>query len=329
MLLALALGCGLVASIGISQMIESRHAAPVIETEPIFVASKDIKINEPFSDLNLHVEEWPKGNVPGDAIRIPKDFAGHRSGTTILAGEPLRKAKFAEDKRVEQIPPGYRVVAVGADAVSAIGYLLQPGDRVDVLMFLDVNGRSGVDRSITKTILQDIDVFAVNEQYQPSDSHSSEMITAKTVSLLVTPEQAEKLTQATEMGKIRLVLRHPDDNHVAETRGTDAVELLTGVSAGDRLKEFQTPSPQSKNGAAATPGNAEHFVVNLVKGGELSLVDMSRGGDGRWLVGESKVIVAADPRPTDTAGAAPAPAPAPAAPAPSASTSQTSLPKNP
>jgi pilus assembly protein CpaB len=337
MLLALALGCGLVASIGISQMIESRNrnAAAVVENEPVLVASKDIKINEPFGEQNLRFEDWPKDKIPGDAIRDPKEFAGHRAGTLILAGEPLRKAKFDKDKRVDQIPPGYRVVAVGADAVSAIGYLLQPGDRIDVLMYLDTNGRSGVERSITKTILQDIDVFAVNEQYQASDSHNGEVITAKTVSLLVTPEQAEKLTQATEMGKIRLVLRHPDDNQVAETQGTDTIELLTGLSVGNRQKEFQTATapPKSEGQVGPTPtaaDNAEHFFLNMVKGGELSLVDMTRRPDGQWIVAEPKIIVAADPKAAaDTATPAAASAPAPAPATPTAPATPISLPKTP
>jgi pilus assembly protein CpaB len=138
MLLLLALGCGLVASIGISQVIESRNraAAPAMEKEPIYVATQDIKVNQPLTPQIVNLEEWPKEKIPADAIRDLKEIQGQRSGTTILAGEPLRKAKFAMDKRIDEIPAGYRVVAVSADAVSSAGYLLQPGDRVDVLMYV-------------------------------------------------------------------------------------------------------------------------------------------------------------------------------------------------
>ncbi len=146
MLLLLALGCGLVASIGISQVIESRNRAaqPAMEKEPIYVATQDIKVNQPLTPQIVTLEEWPKEKIPADAIRDLKEIQGQRSGTTILAGEPLRKAKFAMDKRIDEIPAGYRVVAVPADAVSAAGYLLQPGDRVDVLMYVDAqNAKSG------------------------------------------------------------------------------------------------------------------------------------------------------------------------------------------
>ena len=325
MLLMLALGCGLVASIGISQVIESRNRAaqPAMEKEPIYVATQDIKVNQPLTPLLLTLEEWPKEKVPADAIRDLKEIQGQRSGTTILAGEPLRKAKFAMDKRIDEIPAGYRVVAVPADAVSAAGYLLQPGDRVDVLMYVDAqNAKSGVQQSITKTILQDVRVFAVNEQWRPAEDKSNESITAKTVSLLVTPQQAEKMMQATEMGKIRLILRNPDDPQVAETNGTDASELLTGMSSSDRNKEWgvkRKPGGEgSKDAKEAPEDNSEHFVMNIVRGGELAQVDMTRNGTSSiWTPGESKILVPADPISAPTATTtvtAPAPPPAPALP---------------
>ena len=251
-----------------------------MEKEPIYVATQDIKVNQPLTPLLLTLEEWPKEKVPADAIRDLKEIQGQRSGTTILAGEPLRKAKFAMDKRIDEIPAGYRVVAVPADAVSAAGYLLQPGDRVDVLMYVDAqNAKSGVQQSITKTILQDVRMFAVNEQWRPAEDKSNESITAKTVSLLVTPEQAEKMMQATEMGKIRLILRNPDDPQVAETNGTDASELLTGMSSSDRNKEWgvkKKPGGEgSKDANQAPEDNSEHFVMNIVRGGELAQVDLT------------------------------------------------------
>src|SRR3954471_7453601 len=151
MLLALALGCGLVASIGISQVMDARNrnAAPDAEKEPILVAAKDIKVNESLNEKNLKLEDWPKEKIPSDAIRNIKDVQGQRAGGIILADEPLRKAKFAVDHRIEEIPKGYRVVAVPADAVSATGNLLQPGDRVDML--LAIKNNTGAHNQFAKT----------------------------------------------------------------------------------------------------------------------------------------------------------------------------------
>ncbi len=80
MLLLLALGCGLVASIGISQVIESRNraAAPAMEKEPIYVATQDIKVNQPLTPQIVTQEEWPKERIPADAIRDLKEIQGQR-----------------------------------------------------------------------------------------------------------------------------------------------------------------------------------------------------------------------------------------------------------
>jgi pilus assembly protein CpaB len=128
LLLLLALGCGLIASIGISQVMEHRNQtqAPAAEMEKIFVAKKDIRVNEPLNPTNINLEDWPKDRVPGDAVRDLKELENQKAGGTILAGEPIRKGKFATDTRTDEIPKGYRVVAVPADAVSATGHLLQP-----------------------------------------------------------------------------------------------------------------------------------------------------------------------------------------------------------
>jgi len=309
-LLLLALGCGLVASIGISQVLDRRNhdTEPAVEKEPIYVALKDIKVNDPIvTDKNVKLEEWPKDRIPSDAIRDSKDYQGQRAGGLILAGEPIRKAKFAIDNRVTEIPKGYRVEAVQSDAVSATGNLLQPGDRVDVL--LTVKNVGNTANQFAKTILQDVKVFAVNEQWRPTEGNKSdESISAKTVSLLLTPAQAQVVYLAEAMGRIRLVLRNPDDNEVAATAGTDAEAILQSSLAGDRGKEsgddataksdssssilkwLQKTDSKTDSTAQATPPQApqtdptQTFWMDIYKGDELHRVQFTRNGnEGRWF----------------------------------------------
>src|SRR6476620_9415832 len=175
-LLLLALGCGLVASIGISQVINRNREAAPVETEAILVALKDIKVNDLLDDKNLRQEEWPKEKIPADAVRTLKDVEHQRAGTKIFAGEPIRKAKFAVDGRQEEIPKGFRVVGVPVDAASAAGNLLQPGDRVDVVFSAKPEGAGGQRQHVAKTILQNIKVFAVNEQWRPAQGDKSDEV---------------------------------------------------------------------------------------------------------------------------------------------------------
>ena len=195
----------------------------------------------------MKLEEWPKDRIPSDAIRDPKDYQNQRAGGTILAGEPIRKAKFAIDQRNQEIPKGYRVEAVQADAVSATGNLLQPGDRVDVL--LTVKNVGATKTQFAKTILQNVRVFAVNEQWRPTEGNKSdESIPAKTVSLLLTPAQAQVVYLAEAMGRIRLVLRNADDNEVASTAGTDAEAIYARQQSGDRNKELGEGADKQDDG---------------------------------------------------------------------------------
>lgn len=332
LLLLLALGCGLVASIGISQVMEHRNQAqaPAPETEKIFVASKDIRINEPLNPQNLNLEDWPKEKVPADAVRDLKELENQKAGGTILAGEPIRKGKFANDTRTNEIPKGYRVVAVPADAVKAAGHLLQPGDRVDVIVYVKRDPSAGIDQQLAKTVLQDVRVFAVNEQWRTPEEKSAEAISARTVSLLLTPEQVELVTLATEMGDLRLVLRNPDDDNVAETAGKASHDLLGGSEESNRDKEWgtdnskkeksgekgllswmnqqkQQPEPAPAPVVAPAPQPDEHFTMVVLKGDQATRVEFTKAGkDGRWKSdtagGES--FLSAEPAPVEPPPAA-------------------------
>ena len=296
-LLLLALGCGLVASIGISQVINRNREAAPVETEAILVALKDIKVNELLDDKNLRMEEWPKEKVPADAVRTLKDIEHQRAGTKIFAGEPMRKAKVAVDGRQEEIPKGFRVVGVPVDAASAAGNLLQPGDRVDVVFSAKPEGAGGQRQHVAKTILQNIKVFAVNEQWRPAQGDKSdEVITAKTVSLLLRPEQAEVLSLANEMGgHLRLTLRNSEDELVGQAGSTDLGNLLQGNLFGkksgdgdtasmiDWIKNLQQPVAPQPPTAVASPGTPDHFTMEIFPGNGVSRVDLVRGsGEGVW-----------------------------------------------
>src|SRR4051794_4160392 len=94
-LLTLALGCGLVASIGINQVMANRKAEPASgETLPIFVATVDINLGDPVTPQNIKLEEWPKDKVPKGSLTELKKTEGRRARTRIFAGDPIREEKL-------------------------------------------------------------------------------------------------------------------------------------------------------------------------------------------------------------------------------------------
>ncbi len=331
-LLVLSLGCGLVASIGVTQVLSKRHTeapASTIETESIFVALDDVGMGEPLTAGVLKLEPWPKSKIPQGSFTKIEDVEGRRARTRLFAGEPIIERKLLRPGETSGgisplIPRGLRVVSVKVDRVSGGGGLILPGDRVDVVVYLTQAPSRGIPHTSTRTVLQDIRVFAVNDQFdldtQGSDKRS--ITNAQTVSLLVTPAQAQKVMLAGEMGQIRLVLRSPEDDEQTNLTSATAQDILGGVSGGrdrETLTEREPPAQggemqgfldflnktarrtagaqPSAQGPQAVPPAPENTTWNMrvVRAGTVEDVELhgqsGPGGRGRtWYGGRSAPI---------------------------------------
>ncbi|MGE0608001.1 MAG: Flp pilus assembly protein CpaB [Pirellulales bacterium] len=251
-LLVLALGCGLVASIGINRVMANRPAAQVVEgdTVSIFVAALDVNQNDLVPKEAIKEEQWPAAKVPPGAIMVLEDVEGRRCRSKLYAGEPFLEAKLLAKGAAAQsyaIPAGLRAVAVRVDDVTSLGSLLLPGDRVDIMVHLPPMPERGIREAMTKTFLQDIKVFAVNDVTERAPGGGEAKITARTVSFLVDPNQAELITQASELGRVRLVLRSSSDSEIVMTQGADFTGLLgAGGGNGNRAAEaFAAEQPKA------------------------------------------------------------------------------------
>lgn len=288
-LLVLALGCGLVASIGINQVMANRGvgaSADVGETTPIFVALGEISIGDPLTAEMLKLEEWPKAKVPSGALSKLEDVEGRRCRQRFYTGEPILEAKLLApgekgQSATDLIPKGYRVVPIRVDAVSSSSGMILPGDRVDVMVHVAENHGRGIPYARTQTFLQKIKVFAVDDLFSRNDESA---VSAKTISLLVTPNQAELVMLAAQLGSVQLVMRSAADDSDEPTDGADVQELLTGIQSkspntvAPNTKEGllsllkQQPEPPkpaaSASGAApgAPPAPPKAFTMVLIKG---------------------------------------------------------------
>jgi pilus assembly protein CpaB len=250
-LLVMALGCGLVASIGISQIMEARNKASGEQSDrqAVFVAMTDIGTNEELTAQNVKLEEWPKNIVPQGALTRLEEVEGKRSRMKLYAGEPILSSKLlgAADTlgAAKDIPPGYRVAHVKVDSVTGASNLILPGDRVDVLLFRQPPS-GDQHTTAAKIVLQDIKVFAVDTHTETEFSRNKsdqggEPITAKTISLLVTPQQSLILHAASEVGgAVRLVLRNPEDDAYVATHAATLGDIFGPDQHSDRNKEQGT-----------------------------------------------------------------------------------------
>lgn len=256
-LLSLALGCGLVAALGINQMMAKQGPVTIVagETKDVYVTLKDINTNDLIEAEAIKLEAWPKDKLPPDVIVKLDDIVGRRARTKLFSGEPVRDAKLLEKGdaglgAADSIPEGFRVVSVKVDAVKSSGNLIKPGDRVDVIVHMQQVGGSGNADAVSKIFLQDVRVFAVNDLIDRDNNGSK--VAAQTIGLLVKPEQVEMITLAEEMGKIRLSMRSPNDSAKLETDGAMQSNLL-GDNRNANSRSEESPFNKDETKAEANP----------------------------------------------------------------------------
>ena len=307
-LLVLALGCGLVASIGISQILQRQDQGPAGDTAPVWVVMTDIKRSDLLTMQNLKLEQWPKEKIPPGALSKLEEVNGKRAKVALYAGEAvLDKKILGKDQQdfSNEVPPGFRLFTVSADGVSSHGGLLHPDDRVNVLVY--VSKGTGISVTGTKTILEDILVFAVNDQVRTQEDKVNESISAKTVTLLVTPAQAEKLALANQIGKISLIMRSPSDKGSSSQNGTTLRDILITDKSDRDAEEMNHPPANPKAGLTAmlnqaqqaaapvaqpAPVQQETFAMQVIRGTEISELDFKKKLDDptKWDNGTSTTI---------------------------------------
>jgi pilus assembly protein CpaB len=315
-LLMLALGCGLVASVGITQWMGRRHAeAPGNgATQPIFIAMADVALGDILAPQMLKLEQWPSDKMPPGALSQIEEVEGRRVRTRLYAGEPILANKLMGKGASDQgssalIPKGYRVVPVRVDQQGSGNNLILPGDRVDVMVYLTRDPGREIAETGTRTILQDIKVFAVNEVLDlEKEKDPARSINARTISLLVTPEQAAKLILAAQMGSIQLVMRSPEDDARAENAQAKPSELF-GSTAGGKAQRGKETLLEVPAAAPSDKGKGIVEILNSMRAGVSTPKAAERKPGETWTMriiepgAVSDVVLEAEP--TAVSAAAP------------------------
>lgn len=212
--LAVAVVFGLMAVVLANKWLSSRASvdqAAIREQIPlakVVVAAKDLDIGTKLNESNLILADWPKANVPKGAFDKIESVTGRVTVTKMLAGKPVVAAELAGEGSgaglVAQIRPGYRAMSIRVDEVIGVGGFILPATFVDVIA---VEG-TGNEQRTAGTILERIPVLAVAQETFVEEGKAK---LVKTVTMEVTPRQAEKLAAQINEGPIHLVLRNPSD----------------------------------------------------------------------------------------------------------------------
>ena len=254
-------GCAFLVYRIVSNRLVAARPEPTVR---VVAASQDLKIGSIVTQAELTTVAIV-GAVPTGSILKPNDAVGRGVVADIYKGEPILEGLLAPRGSggglAATIPQGMRACAVKVDDVVGVAGFVTPGMRVDVLVSGNPPGSSGAVQSVvTKTILQNIEVLSAGTDIQKDASGKPQQV--QVVNLLVTPEQAEKLSLASSQLKIQLVLRNPLDTKVADVPGTAMGSLFSGDVA---------PAPHPVVVARRAPKPAPRaFSIEVINGSHTS-----------------------------------------------------------
>ena len=195
-------------------------------TAHVVVAARDMDVGHTLTADDIRLAEWPSTMLPEGYSSTPAEVVGRGVLTPIKLNEPLLSGKLALKEAGGGlpiiIPEGKRAMSVKVDQVIGVAGFTLPGTRVDVLVTLDQV--ANFDEPITQIVLQNIQVLTAGQVIE--QDNEGQPITVPVVTLLVEPEQAEKLTMATSKGRIQLALRNTLDLDTVETPGVRPRGLL-------------------------------------------------------------------------------------------------------
>jgi pilus assembly protein CpaB len=223
---ALAVALASIASFGVYRAIESIPVREIaIPKTFAVVASKPVPVGTMLAADDLKVIGWPSDSqVPGGFSK-PEEIVGRGLIESVNQNEPITESKLAPREAgaglPPTIPPGMRAMAVRVNDVVGVAGFTVPGTRVDVI----VTAKSGQD-SMSRAVLSNIQVLTSGTRME-QQKKDNQPIATTVVTLLVTPQDAEKLALAAGEGSVILALRNPLDTDETKTSGERMANLMS------------------------------------------------------------------------------------------------------
>ena len=256
-LLVLSVGFGILAAIGISQVMKSNAIGddtPVTPMGPVVLAASQLNLRTQLTDENVKIENWPTNIIPPDAVTSLEEIKDMVTLAPMSQRMPIMKGSIQHKNKSTgpPIPPNMKVVAVRVSADDTIGNLLNPGDRVDVIgVFKQRNRTTNQTSTKSRTFLKALQVYSIGNKTRVDSSEKSGNGSASSiVGLLVTEKQSEALVFVQDTGSIKLVLRGDDVENDGEVGELDEIEKI--VAKKEEPKKMTTKMEIWRGNSAET-----------------------------------------------------------------------------
>jgi pilus assembly protein CpaB len=269
----IALMVAAIASFGVYRAVQHMPVREV-EVRSLYqvVASHDLAMGAMITKDDVKLVAWPASSPVTKGFTSIDKVLNRGLISGVVANEPLTELKLAPIEAGAGLPPsiteGMRAVSVKVNEVVGVAGFVVPGTRVDVMVTL----RRDAERdSMTRVVVSDVQVLTAGTRYDQEKARDGQPIPTSVVTLLVTPQDAERVALAAAEGNIMLTLRNPMDRKPTETSGIRTAGLLGQAPAPQPAvktvmnRRVATPPPVQ----AAAPA-AKVYTVEAIRAAKRS-----------------------------------------------------------
>tara|TARA_B100001123_G_scaffold227300_3_gene255801 strand:+ start:1912 stop:2829 length:918 start_codon:yes stop_codon:yes gene_type:complete len=255
--------------------------APETQVVDVYVAARQIPIGTQITEEMLTTQPWP------EHLQVPGFVTGPEEGRKLVG--MITRAQFERDEPIVQsklvnpedpnflanaLPAGKRMVTIETDVVSAVGGFVFPGDRVDLLFTYDVDleelsedddyeGMTSINA--TETLIYNIRVLATDQQATAGINPDTGIVVPQSVSLEVSPEDAQKIRLAEELGTISLSLRSIKDKD-----STDTIPVVDETIIS--VEDWAARAGQKAGDKADGGQSDDEMGVRVIRGTEVEVI---------------------------------------------------------
>ncbi|EPR44149.1 Flp pilus assembly protein CpaB [Desulfovibrio sp. X2] len=238
----MALMAGGIALYWMASVRTAEKPAVAPETSPVVVASRILSPGTKIAPGMLKTVPYLKESVPDQSFSDLKELDGRVLVAPLSQGEPVTRAKLADNAIAmggvsALIDPGHRAVSVMGNKVMGLAGFVRPGNRVDVLVTMDNDGKKGHGAEhphpFSKIVLENILVLATGEKLDAGEDGKAAPVDVYT--LEVTPEESERLALAASKGMLNFALRSTLDDSKVLTSGADVPQTLSALSPARKV----------------------------------------------------------------------------------------------
>jgi pilus assembly protein CpaB len=249
------------------QKAQLGHPASM-QTRSVVVAKVNLDIGADLTKDDIKAIDWPAASIPVGAFTTVDEVAGRGLIMPVVANEPILPMKLASKEAGAGLPPaipeGLRALSVRVNEVVGVSGYVLPGTRVDVLSVLSPTDKK--TDTTSKVILTNVQVLAAGTKIERDDK-GGKPVAVNVVTLLVNPEESERLTLAALEGKIQLALRNPLDKGATETPGVKPAALFGNQKQVPMARQrVALSAPRNPVPVVIAPGEPEPVTVEVIRG---------------------------------------------------------------